>query len=126
MTGVASQTAVERGAVNFDGTNLFIGSGSSPVNQIAYVAAHSLFTPMTGATITLLNNQRNIVNPSGAIAALTITLPASPANNDVVFVKFTQAVTTVTYSGGTVVDGIVSPSAGGLITLTSAILSPFR
>lgn len=79
--------------------------------------AHTIFTPTTGSTITLINNQYNIVNPAGAILALTVTLPSSPANNDYVYIKYAQAVTTVTYTGGTVVDGIVSPAAGGLVVL---------
>lgn len=80
--------------------------------------AHTIFTPTTGQTITLTNNFYNIVNPAGALVALTVTLPASPVNNDVVYIKYTQAVTTVTYTGGTVIDGIVSPAAGGVVVLT--------
>lgn len=79
---------------------------------------HTIFTPTTGSTVTLTNNQYNIINPAGALLALTVTLPSSPANNDCVFIKFTQNVTTVTYSGGTVVDGITAPTAGGLTVLT--------
>lgn len=79
---------------------------------------HTIFTPTTGGTVTLTNNQYNIINPAGALLALTVTLPSSPANNDCVFIKYTQNVTTVTYSGGTVVDGITAPTAGGLVVLT--------
>lgn len=79
---------------------------------------HTIFTPATGGTVTLINNQYNIVNPAGTLVALTVTLPSSPSNNDCVFIKYTQSVTTVTYSGGTVVDGITAPTAGGLVVLT--------
>jgi hypothetical protein len=79
---------------------------------------HTIFTPTTGGTVALINNQYNIINPSGALVALTVNLPSSPKNNDVVYIKYTQAVTTVTYGNGTVVDGITSPIAGGLVTLT--------
>lgn len=78
---------------------------------------HTIFTPTTGGTVTLINNQYNIINPAGALLALTVTLPSSPSNNDCVFIKFTQNITTVTYSGGTVVDGITAPTAGGLTLL---------
>lgn len=78
---------------------------------------HTIFTPTTGGTVVLINNQYNIINPAGALVALTVTLPSSPSNNDCVFVKYTQSVTTVTYNGGTVVDGITAPTAGGLIVL---------
>lgn len=50
--------------------------------------------------------------------AVTLNLPSSPQNNDVVYIKFTQTVSTVTYANGTVVDGITAPSAGGLVVLT--------
>lgn len=79
---------------------------------------HTIFTPTTGGTVSLTNNQYNIINPAGALLALTVNLPSSPANNDCVFIKFTQNVTTVTYGNGTVVDGITAPTAGGLTVLT--------
>lgn len=80
--------------------------------------AHTIFTPTTGGTVALVNNQYNIINPAGALLALTVNLPSSPANNDVVYIKYTQNVTTVTYGNGTVVDGITAPTAGGLTVLT--------
>lgn len=78
---------------------------------------HTVFTPTTGGNIVLANKQYNIVNPAGSLLALTVNLPSSPANNDVVFIKYTQAITTVTYASGTVVDGITSPISGGLVIL---------
>lgn len=80
--------------------------------------SHTIFTPTTGSTVSLVNRQYNIINPAGALLALTVNLPSSPTNNDVVFIKFTQNVTTVTYANGTVVDGITAPTAGGLTVLT--------
>lgn len=79
---------------------------------------HTIFTPTTGGTITIINKQYNIVNPAGALLALTVNLPASPNDNDVVIIKFTKAVTTVTYSGGTISDSLISPVAGGVSILT--------
>lgn len=79
---------------------------------------HTIFTPTTGGTVSLINNQYNIINPAGALLTLTVNLPSSPVNNDVVYIKFTQNVTTVTYGNGTVVDGITAPTAGGLTVLT--------
>jgi lysophospholipase L1-like esterase len=79
---------------------------------------HTIFTPPTGGTVSLTNNQYNIINPAGALVTLTVNLPSSPANNDCVFIKFTQNVTTVTYGNGTVADGITAPTAGGLVVLT--------
>jgi len=74
--------------------------------------AKTIFTPTTGSTITSVNKQYNIINPSGALLALTITLPASPADGDIVEFKFTKAITTVTYTGGTVAAPLTSPVAG--------------
>lgn len=80
--------------------------------------AHTIFTPSTGNTISAINNNVNIINPSGAILALTINLPSSPANNDRVEIKFDQAVTTVTYGNGTIKGGLVSPPLGGMVGFT--------
>ncbi len=88
----------------------------SPALPIQY--QHTLFTPTTGGTVSLVNNQYNIINPAGALVAVTLNLPSSPSNNDVVYIKFTQTVSTVTYANGTVVDGITAPTAGGLVVLT--------
>src|ERR1035437_6965172 len=69
--------------------------------RTAVSVAHTIFTPVTTASITLINNQNNLVDPAGTIAVLTMVFPASPANNDFVFVKFTQIVTAITYTAGT-------------------------
>lgn len=79
---------------------------------------HNISAPTTGGTVSLTNNQYNIINPAGALLALTINLPSSPINNDVVYIKYTQSITTVTYGNGTVVDGITAPTAGGVVVLT--------
>jgi hypothetical protein len=78
---------------------------------------HNISTPTTGGTVNLVNKQYNIINPAGTIAALTVNLPSSPSNNDVVYIKYTQTVTTVTYGNGTVVDGITGPTAGTIVVL---------
>lgn len=81
-------------------------------------SSHTIFTPTTGQTVTLVAGNRNIINPLGTIAALTIVLPSSPANNDEIVYKVTQTITTITYSGGTVVGGPSGQSIGTLVTLT--------
>jgi|GEM_PF-2360836 len=79
---------------------------------------HTIFTPSGGGTVSLVNHQYNIINPSGSLSALTVNLPSSPANNDVVIIKYIHSITTVTYSGGTVAGGISSPADGGMVILT--------
>lgn len=114
-------TTVTQGAMWFNGTNLYFGDGGSNKRDLLngiHNYVHSIFTPATGGTVNLVANNYNIINPSGAIATLTVNLPSSPTNNDLVYIKFTQTVTTVTYGNGTVVDGITAPVAGGLVILT--------
>jgi hypothetical protein len=124
-------TTPETGAIGFN-TGLWIADSSTshrdtiamrnwvrnnPIGGISNYS-HTIFTPLTGATVNLINKQYNIINPAGAILALTVNLPSTPSNNDVVYIKYTQTVTTVTYGNGTVVDGITSPVAGDLVVLT--------
>jgi hypothetical protein len=90
--------------------------GTTNPEKIKY--SHTIFTPTTGGTVGLVNNQYNIINPAGTLATLTVNLPSSPSNNDVVYIKYTQQVSLVTYGNGTVVDGIAAPAAGGLVILT--------
>lgn len=119
-SGAVLLTAVEDGSFEVDANHLYhtIGSTRYQLDQQGVSNySHTIFTPTTGGTITLVKNQYNIVNPVGALLALTVNLPSSPSNNDVVYIKFTQNVTTVTYANGTVVDGITTPTAGGLTVL---------
>lgn len=93
------------------------GGASIAIGRLSVQNASGIFTPATGGTITLINNNWNIVAPTGPLVALTITLPSSPSDGDRVAIKFTQAITTVTYTGGTVVDGLTSPAASNLSQL---------
>lgn len=97
-------------------TNNWVVKSITGVSLLRY--QRTIFTPTTGGTVALVNNQYNIINPAGALVALTVNLPSSPLNGDVVYIKFTQTVSTVTYGNGTVVDGITAPTAGGITILT--------
>lgn len=101
------------GLLKGNGTAISAAS-SSDVNKLF---GHTVFMPTTGGTVNLVVNQDNIINPSGALLALTIVLPSSPNDNDFVNYKFTQPITTITYSGGTIADSITSPVAGSFIRL---------
>jgi hypothetical protein len=79
---------------------------------------HTIFAPSSAGTVVLIDNQVNIINPSATIAALTVTFPSSPSNNDRVVVKYTQAVTAITYSGGTLIGGLASSTAGSTVIFT--------
>lgn len=120
-TGTALSTT-EAGAMEFHSSHLWFTVANSGTRyqldqQGVSNYAHTIFTPTTGGTVTTVVNQYNIINPAGALLALTINLPSTPSNNDVVFLKYTQNITTVTYANGTVVDGITAPTAGGLVVL---------
>lgn len=78
---------------------------------------HTIFTPTTGSTVNVVNKQYNIINPAGSLLALTINLPSSPANGDSVQIKYTQGISTVTYTGGTVVSPITTPVTGMFVIL---------
>lgn len=93
-------------------------TADASTGDISVKIAHVIFIPTTGATINSLNNQTNIIAPTGALVALTINVPSSPADGDVIYLKFTKAVTTVTYANGTVVGGIISPVLGSYFSLT--------
>lgn len=80
--------------------------------------SHTVFTPTTGGAVTLVNNQENIISPAGPLASITLALPASPINNDTILITFTQSVTTISYSGGTVVGGLNTIAQGGQYHLT--------
>ena len=82
------------------------------INAIAPVKV--IFTPTTGNTINAVNNAYNIIN-SGTLLSLTIALPSSPVDEDVVEFKFINGITTVTYTGGTVAAPLVNPVMGELV-----------
>jgi hypothetical protein len=60
------------------------------------------FTPLTGTTVNLVTYKYNVVAPAAAILALTLNFPTSPNDDDVLEIKFTKAVSTITFIGGSV------------------------
>lgn len=90
------------------------------VPMVAIGAGASIFaTPVTGATIAATAKTSNIVvNPAGTIAALTVTLPAASTltEGQVLRVGSSQAITAITFTGGTgtsVVAGVPAVVTGG-------------
>lgn len=81
-----------------------------PVKQ--YVA------PVTGATVLVNANGfvRLVINPAGSLLALTVTLPANPTDGDTVVLGSTQAVTTLTMNGGTIIGGLSTLAIGSTAT----------
>ena len=89
---------------------------SDPINPIinAIKPGKVIFTPANGGTVNAVNNAYNIIN-SATLLSLTIALPASPADGDVLEFKFINGITTVTYTGGTVAAPLTNPVIGQLV-----------
>jgi hypothetical protein len=79
-------------------------SSFEPIMNPAYV------TPTTGSTITLSQSrhQKLIINPSGTLLALTVALPSSPNDGDVVNIASSQIITTFTLSNATIVGALTT------------------
>ncbi len=70
--------------------------------------SYNIATPATLATVVMsANQQRQIINPAGTIAVLTVTLPSSPVDGQIAGISFTQIVSAVTINapGGATVVG---------------------
>lgn len=67
-------------------------------------------TPTTGATITVntTGHVRLIINPAGSLLALTVALPGSPSDGDILEMCSSQVVTTLTMNGGTIIGPLTS------------------
>lgn len=78
----------------------------------ALLPVHTLHSPGEGATVNLVKNSFNIIDLSTIKTSLILNFPSNPSDKDFVEVKFTLAVTTVTYTGGVVHGGYVAPIAG--------------
>jgi len=106
---------------NISSPGILVSTGSAlrpaVASDFTTVNAHTIFTPGEGGSLTLSVNQDNIISPAAPLLALTVTLPPAPNNNDFVNIKFAKSVATVTYTGGTVSDALVSPATGGFSRL---------
>ena len=92
-----------------DGSNGSTGSGNMSTTQL--LLAYQYIQPLTGATVAIpAGVVVTTVDPAGAIAALTVNFPASPADAQVQFLSFTYAVSTLTLGGGAFGNGS-SPGA---------------
>jgi hypothetical protein len=74
----------------------------APILQYTTPAAASTVNINAGQTVNL------IVNPSGTIASLTMTMNGSPTDGDVVNICSSQIVTLLTMNGGTIIGALTS------------------
>lgn len=80
-------------------------------------ATPNYFAPANYDNITMVNNAYNIITPATTIGAVTFTLPSSPADGDLVYIKFTRDVSGITWAGGTVQGTQTQALAGNIIIL---------
>lgn len=92
-------------------------STQNPAN-IPPVETEQYVTPTTGSTVNVTSARKVVlvINPAGSLLALTIAFAGSPVNGDTLQMGSTQAVTTVTMSGGTIIGGLASFVIGSSTT----------
>lgn len=78
-------------------------------------------SPTTGQTVVMTadSNDRLLdLTPAGTLATLTVTMPADATSRlgQLACIASTQAVTTLTLNGGTVVNTVSSLNAGDCVT----------
>lgn len=79
-------------------------------------AGYAYATPTTGSTVTLGNTVwHTIIDPAGALLALTVTMPASPVDGQIVDFKVSQAITTLTVSPNSGQSVVGGPAAGASV-----------
>lgn len=78
------------------------------ISNYAVALAVQVVTPSTGATVASDGSPVLIINNTGAILALTITMPASPVDGQRFAVSSRSSVTTFTMSGATIYGGLSS------------------
>jgi hypothetical protein len=71
-------------------------------------------TPATGGNVAVSSDAGVLViSPSGSLASLTVTMPASPSNGRRVTICTTQAITVLTLAGGLFIGGVSTLALGG-------------
>ena len=106
------------GDVNENGTpGLFANSTNVKFKKWRRGSIPTYYTPTTGQTVTLsvkTGDESCIINPAGALAALTIGFPANASSIDgeTREIRITQAITTLSSSGGTVL-GLPTTTVAG-------------
>lgn len=94
---------------------VFNGGANARIIDAANYNTPNVQAPTTGGTITLTNGwgfQLLVVNPAGTLAALTLALPSTPIDGEILQITFTQAITALTVSGGTLLGMPASVAAG--------------
>lgn len=97
--------------------NVHIGAGDvgaatlSQADSIATAnnkAVYQYSTPTTGQTVNSNGAEYLVINPAGALLALTVGFPSSPVDGQLFNLSSTQAVTTITLTSSGTIDGTLT------------------
>ena len=102
------------------GSPASLGNGASIAYPLILPSAYS--SPASGATVSITATT-TIIDPTAALAALTISLPGTPTANEVLFIGVTHAVTALTWSGGTVGANVPASAPSGGVGWTLQYIS---
>jgi len=98
-TSTASCTSSTTGALRVSGGAGI--AGNLALGGIPLCANKRIVAPTTGATVTIGTEALLLVNPAGTLANLTIVLPTAVADGDTRVITFSQAITTLAWTGTT-------------------------
>lgn len=119
ITNLTNTAAAESGDLAFYTQSAGgVLSNKFTISSTGYLVNNSVAysQPTTGATVTT-TTYATIIDPAGTLANLTIALPGSPASGQMVTYSFSQIVTTLAFSGGTLANTITTASAGSFLHL---------
>lgn len=77
-------------------------------------------TPILADTVAVLDNVNTLIlEPAGTIASATVNLPSTNLfDGKKITLACTQIITTLTFGGGTIVNGLTAFTAGGVADYT--------
>ncbi len=113
-----SGKTLQRSVLNYIGTNTTLNAALSYAG-VTFDFDTQYEVPTTGQTKTAgAYTKKLVINPAGALLALTITLDATNLyDGKTLEIYFTQIITGLTINGGTVVGALPAGAAVGLIKL---------
>lgn len=78
------------------------------IPQVQYVI------PTTGAIVNVNSNGhvKLVIDPAAPLLSLTIAFPENPQTGDLIEVGFSQAITTLEFTGGTIVGALTNANTG--------------
>jgi hypothetical protein len=102
----------------YDGTLVDVEQGTGGAMGIVKITNRlqlqvQYSAPTTGSTVVADGSPELVLNPAGALVALTVTFPSGPVNGQQFTVSSTQSITTLTLNGGTILGPITTIATNG-------------